>query len=582
VTRIEWTRTEPGDIEHLVAMLLCRENPAATHIRPSRGDGGIDVLVPADDGSGIIVYQVKSFHSNLTASQKAQVERSFHRLVDFAKAHDLKVLEWYLTLPLDPTTENLLDWLADLTAGHDLTVGWRGLNFLDGLAGTYPSVVDYYLHDGKERLQAALESLTAVLRMNLNTGSSASEAGAPAPAPTGPLAASEAVEGLASLHAALNEQDPHFYYDFSVDTVRPDVPDQPGLVAAVQHGDDTRCITFKIFARCNASLVERPVPMNIKITADPDSDLHGDIQVFEKYGKPLTTPAGSTEGNLDLPGGLGGAFTGGSISIGPAKDAGAEPYDLRLQLLDQTDALLTETLVHMKPLTTGLRRRGVRAHGTEQHGAFTFEALTDLDAQTSNISLGPTDLTGGVPSLLLPGLRLLREFRHPNQLRVAAPFGATTAAPLGIPDDIALDPDAGTVFDLVEALAIIQEHTSTQIRVPDLTKLTHRDARRILYAAEVLRGEAISVPWDVRTVHLNPGAGPPPTEPVTMLLFEKLNISVNGARVDLGYQQVHLPAVRIDLNSLTNHDDHQDVRIVPVGGTPAIIRFAPELPVAPS
>jgi len=131
VTRIEWTRTEPGDIEHLVAMLLCRENPAATHIRPSRGDGGIDVLVPADDGSGIIVYQVKSFHSNLTASQKAQVERSFHRLVDFAKAHDLKVLEWYLTLPLDPTTENLLDWLADLTAGHDLTVG-RGDHRADG------------------------------------------------------------------------------------------------------------------------------------------------------------------------------------------------------------------------------------------------------------------------------------------------------------------------------------------------------------------------------------------------------------------------------------------------------------------
>src|SRR5665647_702592 len=116
VTRIEGKRTEPGGIEHLVAMLLCRENPAATHIRPSRGDGGIDVLVPADDGSGIIVYQVKSFHSNLTASQKAQVERSFHRLVDFAKAHDLKVLEWYLTLPLDPTTENLLDWLADLRA----------------------------------------------------------------------------------------------------------------------------------------------------------------------------------------------------------------------------------------------------------------------------------------------------------------------------------------------------------------------------------------------------------------------------------------------------------------------------------
>jgi hypothetical protein len=367
-----------------------------------------------------------------------------------------------------------------------------------------------------------------------------------------------------------------------VDTIRPEVPDQPDLVAAVQHSDETRCVTFKIFARCKASLVERPVPISIKITADPDSDLHRDIQVFEKYGRPLTTPAGSTEVNFDLPGGLGGAFTGGSASIGPAKGAGAEPYDLRLQLLDEADGLLTETLVHMKPLTTGLRQGGVRAHGIEQHGAFTFEALTDLDEQTANISLGPTDLTGGVPSLLLPGLRLLRELRHPNQWRVAAPFGAATGVPMPIPDDVVPDPDAGTVFDLVEALATIQEHTSTQLRVPDLTKLVHSDARGIMHAAEVLRGEAISVPWDVRTVHLHPGADPPPADPVTMLLIEELSISVNGVRVDLGYQQVHLPAVRVDLTSLTNHHDHQDVRIVPVGGTPAIIRFAAERPAAPS
>jgi len=451
-----------------------------------------------------------------------------------------------------------------------------------GWPAHFPSVVDYYLHDGKERLQFALESLTAVVRMNLRTGSSANNAGSQTPAPTSALEAPETFESLANLHAALNEHDPHFYYDFSVDTVRPDVPDQPSLVAAVQHGDDTRCITFKIFARCNASLVERPVPINIKITADPDSQLHRDIQVFEKYGTPLTTPTGSTEGDFDLPGGLGGVFAGGSVSIGPANGAGAEPYDLRLQLLDQAGVLLTETLVHMEPLTAGLRQRGVRAHGSEQHGAFTFEALTDLDADTANISLGPTDLTGGVPSLLLPGLRMLREFHHPNQLRVAAPFGATTVAPLPIPDDVAPDPAAGTVFDLVEALATIQEHTSTQLRVPDLTKLMHLEARGMVHAAEVLRGEAISVPWDARTVHLHPGASPPPADPVTMLLFEKLSISVNGVRIDLGFQQVHLPAVRIDLDSLTDHDDHQDVHIIPVGDTPAIIRFAPELPASPS
>jgi len=77
VTRVEWTRTEPGDIEHVVSMLLCRENPSAVRIRPSRGDGGIDVLTPSRDGTGVAVYQVKSFTRNLTQGQKAQAERSF-------------------------------------------------------------------------------------------------------------------------------------------------------------------------------------------------------------------------------------------------------------------------------------------------------------------------------------------------------------------------------------------------------------------------------------------------------------------------------------------------------------------------
>jgi len=81
VTRVEWTRTEPGDIEQVVSMLLCRENPSAVRVRPSRGDGGIDVLAPARNGTGVAVYQVKSFSSNLTAGQKAQVERSFRRVL---------------------------------------------------------------------------------------------------------------------------------------------------------------------------------------------------------------------------------------------------------------------------------------------------------------------------------------------------------------------------------------------------------------------------------------------------------------------------------------------------------------------
>lgn len=52
MTRVEWTRNEPGDIGQVVSMLLCRENPSAVRVRPSCGDGGIDVLAPPGAGPG--------------------------------------------------------------------------------------------------------------------------------------------------------------------------------------------------------------------------------------------------------------------------------------------------------------------------------------------------------------------------------------------------------------------------------------------------------------------------------------------------------------------------------------------------
>ena len=53
----------------MVAILLCRENPAAVRVRPSRGYGGIDILVPLYGTGTVAVYQVKSFTANLTRGQ---------------------------------------------------------------------------------------------------------------------------------------------------------------------------------------------------------------------------------------------------------------------------------------------------------------------------------------------------------------------------------------------------------------------------------------------------------------------------------------------------------------------------------
>jgi hypothetical protein len=47
---------------------------------------------------------------------------------------------------------------------------------------------------------------------------------------------------------------------------------------------------------------------------------------------------------------------------------------------------------------------------------------------------------------------------------------------------------------------------------------------------------------------------------------------IGEAEASLGYEQIHLPAARVDPGSATRHDDHDDVRIVPVGESPAVVR----------
>lgn len=566
MARVEWTRTEPGDIEQVVSVLLCRENPAAVRIRPSRGDGGIDVLVPLGDDTGVAVYQVKSFTENLTAKQKAQAERSFHRLVDYAAGRRLRVAEWYLTLPLNPTNENL-QWLAGFTAGHEMKVGWRGLDFLEGLAADYPSVIDYYLRDGKDRLQAALESLTDVLRTAMRTGSVEADGGDRA----GELEPAEVVGTLAALHAVVNEHDPHFAYDFSAETVRPEVADQPGLVAAVQESDGKRWVTVKVLARCAESLVERPVPLSVQITARPGSGLERDLEAFDKYGTPFAAPAGSVEADIGLPGGLGGVVTGGSIRIGPVAGPSAQGHDVRLQIADPAGDVIAETLVHMRPPTTGPSGRGIRGYGTEQHGVFSFEVLTDLDTQTVSYRVRAGDLTGKPPAQALPGVQLMREFHHPNGLRIAMPYGPVTHQPVSLPADVGIA-GMGVIVDIIEALAAIQDHATVQVTVPDLAKLSGLEARAILHVADLIRGSAITARWQEINIHLRPDAAVP-VGIFSALLYRELKITVGGVEASLGYEQVHLPAARAERGSLTHHGDHDDIQIVPAGDIPAVVRY---------
>jgi hypothetical protein len=103
---VAWSVVDGTAIEKTIAVLLNRENPRARRVRPSRGDGGLDIIVPRPETGDYVDYQVKGFgRPPLTASQKRQVEESLKAAI---KTHNdpnssIRIAEWLLTLPQNLT-----------------------------------------------------------------------------------------------------------------------------------------------------------------------------------------------------------------------------------------------------------------------------------------------------------------------------------------------------------------------------------------------------------------------------------------------------------------------------------------------
>jgi hypothetical protein len=556
-----------------VGIFLCRENPDATRIRPSQGDGGIDILVPVPgDPRSFAVYQVKCFNQNLSKGQKNQIERSFQRVQAFADANDFVITEWHLTLPLNPTKENR-EWLLALAQNATFPCDWRDLDYLDGLAAKYPDVVDYYLNDGKQRLESAIAALTEVLRLQPSIAGAAQPS--TDPSSSAPLQPSEVVTALEALDITLNRSDPHFRYTYAVDHEPPIIPDTPYLVAAVQYYNDERCVTFKIFARFAEAMTERPVPGNFTIRAETGSDLARDVELFHHFGRPFEAPMGTVNAELDLPGGLGGIVESGRLIIGPGQTS-AEPYELKLAILAPDDAVLAEPLIKLQPATTGPSGRGVRGYGVEEHGTFTLELRHLLGDRNLEFHFSLADLTGIRPALVLEGLRFLVHHRPPNRMRVRPAYGPPKGSePIPIQAPIDNIRFGLVLLEFAEALVTIQEHTTMRVEMPKLSQLTDRQMFKAIEAARLLRGENVTHAWDGATFHLHPSAEMiiDVATPFPARVVEPLVVDLPGRQIVLGNQTVALPAARVDRDSGVRHEDHMDIRLIPAGDTPAVITY---------
>ncbi|WP_158682431.1 hypothetical protein [Nocardia cyriacigeorgica] len=579
---VPWSTLAGEVVETVVSNLLYNEHPRAIRVRPSQGDYGIDLMVPRPLDGGEIwdIYQVKKFAVNLTDSQKTQIEKSFRRIMYALVRKGIPVGDWYLVLPLDPTTENLQwfgampgrvidDMFAEqrrrlrqsaeekdspLTASdRDVidawrtapgrTIAWKGLTACDAWASKYWFVIDYHLFGGSERLRSAVADVAKIIYHDQQVGVDDGDQ-------TSILTPAQMREHLARLQGAL-DGDAHFRYGVSLDPHTPPICAEPGLVAAEQHvAADGSCITFRIYKRFDEALNERQIPLNLRFAFDdPDFD-HAAYGRWRKYGTPLAAPA-SVE--VDLPGGL-GQFDGPALVEILPQDGRQHSMRMRVRASDGTAC---DPLAFEMTSTQGPDGTGVWARGTDASGLVVTEGFLDKTGpvykSTFEIKLKrPVDREIGE---VWPALAFMASLVHPNVLQIAPKYGPFRDMQQ-VPDESPSLPPS--VVEYLQALATIQGHCDTAIRIPDWGEVTVGDRNKVLRTAALLEGQVVVSHWEYCEL------GPPVTEGLDLAGVYEVEF-ISDHSISVGNQVVPIaPAVRQRLLSVRLEDlGDGRVRLIP-------------------
>jgi hypothetical protein len=480
--QIIWAEHDGNRIEELLGVMLCREFPHANRIRPSQGDGGIDVIVPVGDGQ-VDIYQVKGFTASLTASQKAQVKKSLQRI---GENHHVQVRDWYLTVPVNPTQELKFDWFESLGADCEFECHWFGLDQCVGLAATYPEVSRYYLGDGGHRLEQALANLRAISELPLSGKTE------------GQLVSLEDLAApFSAATAAVNGDDPHYRYElmvtkhmpYSLSALPPPQPDGLDAAAVVsQRVDENTVFSVLVFPRYAEAPVDRPITGSFQIPSDKSGMPHDEAAArFLEFGTDATFKVRNL--TADLPGGLSLSAMEGLIHVAPISARGT--YELRLVAVDAAGKASAECVCLMQPASTGVGAvRGIYAHGASEHGLFDIEIPARLDTSSLSIIFHLNAIAGREPAAIAAEMWLLHALSSATALRVGPRHGPLLDAGNLPPDGLPAMFDE-RLLRLVDDMALIQRERCAELRIPEFGDFEPATVRAIRIAAALLRGGGV-------------------------------------------------------------------------------------------
>ncbi|MBO2461469.1 hypothetical protein [Actinomadura violacea] len=554
---MNWER-EPGEIvEEFVAAMLLLDHPHGNQITPSRGDRGVDICVRHPDGFDI--YQVKRYADKLTAKQAKDIARSWRTFVDKALPV-LPVRSWTLVTPWEPTNERL-EWLDKLTAGHGIRVEWMGGRILDGMAAQRPSLVEYFFGDGGERLQRLMAE--------------ALHAGKEVPAQAAGDDLLAAVIGRhQALTVALNELDPFYRYEVEVRAGK--VSDQPWdadthsdpMIVLVQYQqlDAVTYLVMRLIALSAESTRLRPIVMSSELTAAPGTPQAQALADFREFGAPLqdmpgrifdvTGPPGITE----LPG-------QGRISIWPRPVQNMPDLEVRA-LSPDGSVVQTLDMVEVE-ISSAAAGPGVWIAARDRSGVLRLELRLN-GAERNTLEIIPMPLAGRVPAEVLPALRLIALLEDDNALVLAVRSGGKPIGPVWQDLKSSLTSQAKSHVPMLEALQTIQAHTYERVEIPDLPAgpLYAKWWGRVLNIARILNGEQLTGTWAKLPAPKSLFASDDEFA-VTMTL--PLLIDIDGRKVRLDMDQyIVRKSARVQDASATSASPHGDTITLIPGSDPAM------------
>jgi len=557
---VEWSRLSGDTVETIVSVLICSEHPNAIRVRPSRGDGGIDLLVPVEGGCD--VYQVKKFATNLSSGQKRQICESLARLEATRIHNDLEVKSWHLVMPLDPTNENR-KWFNDITKDIEYPCYWDGFAFIESLAAKYPNVIAYYINGGGERLFGVVDSLTKALDLKPKTSGD------------GDITPKQLSDYLEVIQPLL-DTDPFYRYSVTTGPYTDELPGDKNLVFSVSagtSGENGTMQTIKIFPRFKEATHFRPIQVKANIKAEVGSDLERQMKSFFKFGTPIVAPQGTVDTEASLPGGIDGNAVVASLQITPHVSPKSEIR--RLEVLDSQGAGIATLLINQLITSSGIDGTGLWAKYTDDSNSIVVEFFTDLERRTTSMTFFLEDITGKHPKAVLPALRFIDALNAGNQIAIGSEYGPLHPSGIKIPEN----KDKNSNFPLkgsiqvAEILSELQNWTSARLAIPEF--YTDKAIFWWKAASQLLAGNTVSIPnWSARVCPHDGASIPEGTFAVYSI--QHPSICVGNQAINIGQISVYASPVELDPDFHEKHQDHFDIRVRSLDNTIATMKLCTE------